>query len=1285
MTDEKAADNRFFESVLDMMPDPTALMDERGEVTYVNSAYARLFGVTREELVGKSFLFFVPMADEIKERVMAEFVRELREELFTQFETFVPRGSGAGVWAKINASYIESEGRKVCVATLHDISDRRKIEDGLRKSGEKLRNIFQSVSDGIIVTDLDGKVTEVNQRALQITGHTSGREVLGTNLLQLVELDQEAVLGALRTAVKAGTVRGVELTARRKNGARFFLELSASIFRAATDEPEGYIVMLRDITERRLAGERIRASEERLRDLFDSANDLIQTVDPSGRYLYVNQKWLKTLGYTEDEAASLQVRDVVRPDRLEDCLGVMKKVAEGESFDSIETVFVTRDGRDVYVEGNTSGRFENDRFAESRGTFRDVSERRRAEELYQRLVQNAPFGIYILVDGRFVFVNPVFESITGYASAELLARESLTLIHPEDRAAVREHAVRRLKGERLSSQREFRILRKDGQIRWAIETVVSINYGGKRATLGNFVDITERREAELRLRDSEERFRTLVNNLPGVTYRCLYDPGWTMLFMSNQIRALSGYHASDFINNAVRTYASIIHPDDVKMVDDAIRAAVDKKEPYSLEYRITNATGEARWVFERGQAFYDETGGVLWLDGAIFDVTQRRQAEIKLQESQERFSELARMLPLGVWETDARGRYTYFNDHIKEALGYTAEQLMGESLWRTVAKEDREWLIAKTIEYVGAGKPMPGLEHRVLRKDGSTYPVIAYSTPIIRDGKVTGSRGLTVDVSQLKAMEVQLKEKLEELQQANERLKELDRLKDNFLSTVSHELRTPLTSIKSFAEILLAYEEDRATQTEFLGIINEEADRLTRLINDFLDLSKIQSGRVVWKTAGVSMAWVIERAITATSALFSATNLDLVTDVATDLPAVMADQDRLVQVLTNLLGNAQKFTPSGGKVSLAARLTVGDGTPSKPDMVLVSVADSGIGIAPENHRRIFEKFGQIGDTLKDRPKGTGLGLPISKEIIEHYGGRIWVESELGKGSTFLFTLPVPRATETAPAAPVAPAQRQPMAVGIGGTTKTILVVDDEAHIRRFITHELSARGFNCIEAGGGKQAVDLARQSHPHLITLDINMPDIDGFDVTAILKNDPLTQDIPILIVSVLEERARADRVGVSDYLTKPFSIEALLDKVTRLLTGESKTILIVDDDVSLVRSLDFELKKRGFNTGTAFDGKEAMALIEKRQPDLLLLDINMPEMDGYEVIRAVKGNPKTASLRIVVITGIDIDDVKARAPSAGADEYLAKGSSFSKLFETIGRILGGTAEKPPDESSAR
>ena len=216
----------------------------------------------------------------------------------------------------------------------------------------------------------------------------------------------------------------------------------------------------------------------------------------------------------------------------------------------------------------------------------------------------------------------------------------------------------------------------------------------------------------------------------------------------------------------------------------------------------------------------------------------------------------------------------------------------------------------------------------------------------------------------------------------------------------------PVTSIKSFAEILLNYDEDRDTQKEFLSIINDESDRLTRLINDFLDLSKIQAGRIQWQTVELSMPDVIQTAANSIRPLVDKAGLAFFTEIEPGLPLVMGDKDRLTQVITNLLGNAIKFTPEGGWIQVKAWREKGSDGRRKAGVITVSIADTGVGIAAENFARIFEKFGQVGDVLKDRPKGTGLGLPICKKIIEYYGGRIWVESEFGRGSTFFFTLPV---------------------------------------------------------------------------------------------------------------------------------------------------------------------------------------------------------------------------------------------------------------------------------------
>lgn len=299
---------------------------------------------------------------------------------------------------------------------------------------------------------------------------------------------------------------------------------------------------------------------------------------------------------------------------------------------------------------------------------------------------------------------------------------------------------------------------------------------------------------------------------------------------------------------------------------------------------------------------------------------------------------------------------------------------------------------------IGQGEHLYELDRE--RKNGEVFPCQSLLT-LVQDneGRLVGFVEITQDITDRK-------KKAELLEKANQELVELNKLKDHFLSIASHELRTPLTSIKSFAEILLNVEEDRATQKEFLGIINEEIDRLIRLINDFLDISKIQAGRMQWETVELSLLDVIQQAISSNRPLLENARLELVTEIQPDLPHVLSDKDRLVQVVTNLLGNSIKFTPEGGKIVIKSILQSGNIAQASKNMVIVSITDTGIGIAPENFGRIFENFGQVGNSLKDRPKGTGLGLPICKKIIENFGGNIWVESQIGKGSTFFFSLPV---------------------------------------------------------------------------------------------------------------------------------------------------------------------------------------------------------------------------------------------------------------------------------------
>jgi signal transduction histidine kinase/CheY-like chemotaxis protein len=565
------------------------------------------------------------------------------------------------------------------------------------------------------------------------------------------------------------------------------------------------------------------------------------------------------------------------------------------------------------------------------------------------------------------------------------------------------------------------------------------------------------------------------------------------------------------------------------------------------------------------------------------------------------------------------------------------------------------------------------VEHLHYDKDNNIRNVEVHGYPIFdSEGNFTQMIEYSLDITERKLMEKQLKQKMDEVQAANVKLQELDKMKDSFLSTVSHELRTPLTSIKSFAEILLTYDEDKETQREFLTIINEESDRLTKLINDFLDLSKIEAGRMQWDTKDISLTPVIQNAINITQAMAKKQNLNVIFNPDPDLPLVPGDKDRLIQVVTNLLSNSIKFTPDGGTITVGTRAAEASDPEINHGMVLVSITDTGIGIAPENHGLVFEKFKQVGDTLTNKPKGTGLGLPICKEIIEHYGGRIWVESELGKGSTFLFSLPIAKPAETKETVVAEAPEASVEAVKKG---ETVLVVDDDANIRRFLTYELQNKGYKVFEASNGKEAIDLARKYHPDLITMDIQMPDINGFDVTAVLKNDDDTKEIPVLILSVVDDKEKAYKLGANDCLTKPFTKEKLIAKVNQLLIGTKKMILVVDDDKSLVKSIKYQLEHRGYSTLVAYDGKEALELVKSQRPDLILLDIIMPNMNGYEVIKALKAKPETSDISIVLMTGIDIDGGRNKALSVGATDYITKGSGLNKLYETIDSIIGNKA----------
>jgi PAS domain S-box-containing protein len=498
------------------------------------------------------------------------------------------------------------------------------------------------------------------------------------------------------------------------------------------------------------------------------------------------------------------------------------------------------------------------------------------------------------------------------------------------------------------------------------------------------------------------------------------------------------------------------------------------------------------------------------------------------------------------------------------------------------------------------------------------------------------------------------------------REREVEQMKTDFVSIVSHELRTPLTSIRGALQLVLGraaagaagasgttFDASLSPRTrELLDISLKNSERLIRLINDILDISKIEQGSIQLRRVALDPADLCRAAAQEVSVF--ADGRDISIDVRTEpgLAPISADRDRALQVLANLLSNAIKFSEPGQRIELTARQEGG--------AVTFAVRDFGRGIAPEDHQRIFDKFHQIDSSLTRDVGGTGLGLAICKALVEEHGGKIWIESILGKGATFAFTLPL--ATSNAPVVALHSASVQP----------TILVVDDSAPMRELICGLLEQAGYLVAEADGGASALQLARLLQPQLITLDVMLPDLDGFDVIQVLRNDPLTRDLPVLFVSATSESTRAMALGGSAFITKPFTNDDLISQVRMLLAPRQRRVLVVDDDYHVRPTLARLLQRGGFLVSEAADGRAGLELIDRNPPDLVLLDIRMPDIDGYEVLRQLKLNPLHQHIPVVILTASDLgEDAQRRALGLGAVCYLEKPIASGDLLAEIERIL--------------
>ncbi|HEX3630007.1 MAG TPA: response regulator [Candidatus Dormibacteraeota bacterium] len=514
-------------------------------------------------------------------------------------------------------------------------------------------------------------------------------------------------------------------------------------------------------------------------------------------------------------------------------------------------------------------------------------------------------------------------------------------------------------------------------------------------------------------------------------------------------------------------------------------------------------------------------------------------------------------------------------------------------------------------------------------------------------------------------LEEKVTQRTSELQSANQELAHANKLKSEFLANVSHELRTPLSAIIGFSQILLDGIDGPVNDEQQQDIlqVNKSGQSLLALINQILDLSKIEAGKMELSMERIELPDLVTGVLESISPLAQEKGLRIDTRFAAGLPAVEADPVRLKQVLINLLSNAVKFTDRG-YIEVMAQ-------PSGR-MVRISVKDTGIGISGEAQKVIFDEFVQGDGSSTRRHGGTGLGLSIVRRLVEMHGGAITVISEPGMGSTFTFTVPAfataaPGLLTPAPRAVV----RRPNQGLPGGA---ILVVDDDPSVRQLIARHLEQQGWKTVQASNGTDALQLARESRPILITLDIMMPDASGWWVLEKLREDPRTAGVPVLVVTIVEDQRLVFSLGASDYLAKPYQREALVSKVHRLLPElDGKRVLVVDDDTEARILISRILTDEHADVVVARSGDEGMAMISQSPPDLVVLDLMMPGMSGFEMAARLRARPETADIPVMIVSAKELTAEDVMTLGDNVQRFVAKGTVDPQgLTNAVRQLLG-------------
>ncbi len=1278
-----------------------AHFDFQGRFLRVNQKLCEIVGYSREELLQKTWQEITHPVDLAAS--LDQFLVLLRGKQPTySLEKRLIRKDGSLVWIDLAVSLLgDPAGTPTHVfAIQQDISERKRLEEELNRANARVELALRSANIGIWENDMPdgdyrhGRVSYVNiWEQLGYAGPPDSASPYEA-LAPIHSEDRALVEEAVRSYLAGETSEyDVEFRGRHKDGSYRWTLARGVAVRDAGGKPIRFVGSSVDITDRKRAEEALRESEERFRGTFENAAVGIAHTHPDGRFLRVNEKFCAIVGYPREELLEKTWSDITHPDDLAASIGVSGAALRGESPGlPLEKRYLRKDGSLVWVELVIS--LQRDA-AGAPGyliaIIQDISRRKRLEEAlreserrFRTFVDHATDGFFLL-DDRYVVLDvnrQACESL-GYTRDELVGM-SPPDFDPEITPADIEEINHKLNaGETVAF--ESRHHRKDGTV-FPVEVRSQAFWeGGRRFAVALSRDITEHKQAEEALRESERRFRILAEALPHMVWTAEPD-GATDYFNARTIE-YSGLTLEQLRDWG---WQATIHPEDLPRCLDLWTRSIATGEPYEIEFPVRRADGAFRWHLARALALRDDSGRITKWFGSCIDIDDQKRAQEALRESERRFRTLAEALPLQVWTTEPDGANDYVNARTTDYTGLTQEQFRGWNWQPAFHPEDLPRVLELWTRSIATGEPYE-IEYRLRRADGAFRWHLARALAHRDDsGRITKWFGSNIDIDDQKRAQEALREAKEAAEAAN-------RAKDEFLANVSHEIRTPMNAILGMTELVLdtPLTDD---QRQCLKAVKSAADNLLGNINDLLDFSKIEAGKLELEPGDFSLRATVGDTLRALAVRAHRKGLELIYDVQAEVPdALVGDAGRLRQVLLNLVANAIKFTDAGEVVVRAE--VAGDPAPEGDIGLRLTVRDTGIGIPQDQQERIFRAFEQEDSSTTRKYGGTGLGLTIAARLVALMHGQITVESEPGRGSTFAFTAQL----GLQPHPPEPEAVRPPVLL----QELPVLVVDDNATNRHILEEWLRGWQMEPAAVGDGLAALDAlwdaVNVGRPYaLVLLDARMPDTDGLALAAKIRKRAALAATRIILLTSGERPGDWDRIReqrIDAHLLKPVQQDELLETIYRVMSranGDAPAaagpvggrepaaapvpaaaplhILVAEDNEINAQLLERLLVRRGHRVRLANNGRQALALAEEGAFDLLLLDVHMPELDGFQVIQAIREREQSAGghLPVIALTARARQDDRERCLAAGMDDFLAKPIQAADLWAATDRVTG-------------